>query len=104
MPRASIIVGQQLTDHGAIRTPAECDRKSIYLLRLEIETACCFAEKQVLSLADSNGSPSRWTLLVGDSDVGLTTLLQCMTSVIGMIAAVAVIRAASGAGLAAAFS
>lgn len=58
--------------------PAECDRESIYFLRLEIENAGCFAEKQVLSLADPNGRPARWTLLLGDNGVGKTTLLQSL--------------------------
>lgn len=58
--------------------PAERDKESIYFLRLEIENVRCFAEKQVLSLVDSNGRPARWTLLVGDNGVGKTTLLQCL--------------------------
>ena len=58
--------------------PAERRQKSIYFLRLEIENARCFAEKQVLRLVDSNDRPARWTLLVGDNGVGKTTLLQCL--------------------------
>lgn len=58
--------------------PTERHQKSIYYLRLEIENARCFAEKQALHLVDSNDRPARWTLLVGDNGVGKTTLLQCL--------------------------
>ena len=58
--------------------PAERLQESIYFLKLEIENARCFGEKQVLHLVDSNDRPARWTLLVGDNGVGKTTLLQCL--------------------------
>lgn len=58
--------------------PAQRRQDSIYFLKLVIENARCFGEKQVLHLVDSNDRPARWTLLVGDNGVGKTTLLQCL--------------------------
>ena len=50
----------------------------IYFRSLELENVRCFGEPQVLQLADNQGRPARWTLLLGDNGVGKTTLLQCL--------------------------
>ena len=50
----------------------------IYFRSLELENVRCFGERQVLQLADHQGRPARWTLLLGDNGVGKTTLLQCL--------------------------
>ena len=50
----------------------------IYFRSLELENVRCFGERQVLQLADDQGRPARWTLLLGDNGVGKTTLLQCL--------------------------
>lgn len=59
--------------------PLSRRQKSIYYVSLEIENARCFTETQDLRLADSDGRPARWTLLVGENGVGKTTLLQCLS-------------------------
>ena len=50
----------------------------IYFSSLELENVRCFGERQVLQLADDQGRPAQWTLLLGDNGVGKTTLLQCL--------------------------
>ena len=49
-----------------------------YFTNLSIENVRAFGEKQELKLADEDGRPARWTLVVGDNGVGKTTLLQCL--------------------------
>ena len=49
-----------------------------YFTNLSIEHVRAFGEKQELQLADKEGRPARWTLIVGDNGVGKTTLLQCL--------------------------
>ena len=50
----------------------------IYFRSLELKNVRCFGERQVLQLADDQGRPAQWTLLLGDNGVGKTTLLQCL--------------------------
>lgn len=50
----------------------------VYFSALELENVRCFGARQVLSLADEDGSPVQWTLILGDNGVGKTTLLQCL--------------------------
>ena len=49
-----------------------------YFTKLSIENVRAFGESQELKLADADGRPARWTLIVGDNGVGKTTLLQCL--------------------------
>ena len=49
-----------------------------YFTNLSIENVRAFGEKQELQLADEEGRPARWTLIVGENGVGKTTLLQCL--------------------------
>ena len=49
-----------------------------YFTKLSIENVRAFGERQELNLADADGRPAPWTLLVGDNGVGKTTLLQCL--------------------------
>ena len=49
-----------------------------YFTKLSIENVRAFGERQELNLADENGRPTSWTLIVGDNGVGKTTLLQCL--------------------------
>ena len=51
---------------------------SFYFTNLSIENVRAFGEKQELQLADEEGRPARWTLIVGENGVGKTTLLQCL--------------------------
>ena len=50
----------------------------VYFSALELENVRCFGESQLLSLADNEGNPVQWTLILGDNGVGKTTLLQCL--------------------------
>lgn len=49
-----------------------------YFTKLSIENVRAFGERQELKLADADGCPVPWTLIVGDNGVGKTTLLQCL--------------------------
>ena len=49
-----------------------------YFTKLSIENVRTFGERQELKLADADGRPAPWTLIVGDNGVGKTTLLQCL--------------------------
>ena len=53
-------------------------RPLIYFSALELKNVRCFGKRQVLQLADDQGRPAQWTLLLGDNGVGKTTLLQCL--------------------------
>ena len=53
-------------------------REPFYFTSLQIENVRCFGQRQELKLSDENGSPSPWTLILGDNGVGKTTLLQCL--------------------------
>ena len=50
----------------------------VYFSVLELENVRCFGESQALFLADGDGNPVQWTLILGDNGVGKTTLLQCL--------------------------
>ena len=50
----------------------------VYFSALELENVRCFGERQCLRLADGEGNPVQWTLILGDNGVGKTTLLQCL--------------------------
>ena len=50
----------------------------IYFSSLELQNVRCFGQRQVLSLANEEGNPIQWTLILGDNGVGKTTLLQCL--------------------------
>src|SRR6266850_3123212 len=50
----------------------------IYFHSLELENVRCFGERQILELTDEEGRLAQWTLLLGDSGVGKTTILQCL--------------------------
>ena len=49
-----------------------------YFTHLSIENVRAFGERQEMKLADADGRPAPWTLIVGDNGVGKTTLLQCL--------------------------
>ena len=50
----------------------------VYFRSLELENVRCIGQRQALSLADRDGNPIQWTLILGDNGVGKTTLLQCL--------------------------
>src|SRR4051794_33049630 len=54
---------------------------SIYLLDITLCNVRCFGpQEQTLQLADADGRPAQWTVLLGDNGVGKTTLLQCLVA------------------------
>jgi energy-coupling factor transporter ATP-binding protein EcfA2 len=53
-------------------------KRATYLTELFVKNARSFKDDHCLSLSDENGSPSRWTLILGENGVGKTTLLQCL--------------------------
>jgi ABC-type Mn2+/Zn2+ transport system ATPase subunit len=55
-------------------------RSACYFLSVEVENVRCFKDAQKLILADPEGRPKRWTVLLGDNGVGKTTLLQVLAS------------------------
>ncbi len=54
-------------------------QRATFITRLALKDVKSFAGEQVLDLTDKNGSPARWTLLLGDNGVGKTTLLEAIT-------------------------
>jgi energy-coupling factor transporter ATP-binding protein EcfA2 len=51
-----------------------------YFLSLTLENVRCFAKAQTLRLADAEGRPARWTVLLGENGMGKTTLLQTLVT------------------------
>lgn len=64
------------SEAGSIHGP----RRPYYFLSLTIENVRSFKDAQKLLLADSQGRPRRWTVLLGDNGIGKTTLLQVLAS------------------------
>lgn len=54
----------------------------VYFTKLELQNIRSFGEIQCLDLADKDGKPARWTLILGDNGVGKTTLLQCLARMV----------------------
>lgn len=51
----------------------------IYFTGLDLENVKAFGEKQRLDLTIDGSTPARWTLILGENNIGKTTLLQCLT-------------------------
>lgn len=51
----------------------------LYFTRLELENVKSFGEPQHLDLTMDGTRPARWTLILGENNVGKTTLLECLT-------------------------
>jgi recombinational DNA repair ATPase RecF len=52
--------------------------KGTFFASLRLERVRCFGESQTLSLTAADGSPARWTIILGENGVGKTTLLQLL--------------------------
>jgi predicted ATPase len=52
-----------------------------YFLSLTVENVRCFGLKQTLDLANDEGQPAQWTIILGDNGVGKTTLLQSLVAI-----------------------
>ena len=51
----------------------------VYFTKLVLENIRSFGKRQELKLVNDDGRPARWTLIVGNNNVGKTTLLQCLS-------------------------
>ncbi len=51
-----------------------------YFGSLTIENVKCFKSEQTINLSDKNGNPALWTVILGNSNTGKTTLLRCLAS------------------------
>ncbi len=51
-----------------------------YFLDFSIENVRCYGKKQTLKLADANGQPYHWTIILGDNGVGKTSILKGLVS------------------------
>jgi ABC-type molybdenum transport system ATPase subunit/photorepair protein PhrA len=74
---------REATGRNRARSPAERGETvglGAYFLSLTLENVRCFADKQVLRLADAAGRPARWTVLLGENGTGKTTLLQTLVT------------------------
>ncbi|WP_082885410.1 MULTISPECIES: AAA family ATPase [Methylomonas] len=54
--------------------------QGVYFLSLSVENVRCFAKKQTLDLSDGNGTPARWTVILGDNGTGKTTLFEALAN------------------------
>lgn len=60
---------------------AEAPRLGVYYRSLTVENVRCFADAQTLPLADDDGRPYHWTLILGENGTGKTTLLQALAAI-----------------------
>jgi energy-coupling factor transporter ATP-binding protein EcfA2 len=67
-------------EKAAKRGRGETGGLGAYFLSLTLENVRCFGDQQVLRLADAEGRPARWTVLLGENGTGKTTLLQTLVS------------------------
>jgi predicted ATP-binding protein involved in virulence len=51
-----------------------------YFLDFSIENVRCYGKKQTLRLADAEGRPYQWTIILGDNGVGKTSILKGLVS------------------------
>lgn len=51
---------------------------AIYFKALELENVHCFGRRQYLDFTDENGRPAQWVLILGENNIGKTTLLKCL--------------------------
>jgi AAA domain len=51
-----------------------------YFLSLTLQNVRCFGKEQTLRLADAEGRPARWTVLLGENGTGKTTVLQTLVT------------------------
>lgn len=60
------------------QTPALAETGNAYFRSLSLRNVRCFGEQQQLNLEDGDGTPARWTLILGDNGTGKSTLLQLL--------------------------
>ena len=53
-------------------------KSAIYFKSLELKNVRCFGQRQILDLTDDSGRPAQWVLILGENNVGKTTLLECL--------------------------
>ncbi|MCK5056362.1 MAG: AAA family ATPase [Candidatus Aminicenantes bacterium] len=54
---------------------------SCYFLSLKVKNVSCFGKAQPLNLTYKDGSPARWTVIIGDNGMGKTTLLRSLVGI-----------------------
>jgi recombinational DNA repair ATPase RecF len=54
-----------------------------YFLSLTVENVRCFGPAQTLDLSDGRGHHTPWTVILGENDLGKTTLLSCIAAISG---------------------
>jgi predicted ATPase len=51
-----------------------------YFMSLSLENVKCFKENQTLDFSDRDGRPAQWTVILGETGVGKTTVLQSLAA------------------------
>jgi len=51
-----------------------------YFLDFSIENVRCYGKRQTIKLADEDGKPFHWTIILGDNGVGKTSILKGLVS------------------------
>lgn len=52
----------------------------IYFSSLTLENVKCFLKRQKLSFMNKKGEPARWTVIIGNNNLGKTTILQSLAN------------------------
>lgn len=62
-----------------LRSPdAKVNLGTAYFTSVTVENVLCFGPSQTLSLSSDDGTPARWTVILGDNGCGKTTLLRAI--------------------------
>jgi recombinational DNA repair ATPase RecF len=84
--RSILTAGQRLDNIMATATttappPRAPTAPGAYFLSLTVENVRCFGPAQTLDLSDGHGRHAPWTVIVGENNLGKTTLLTCLAVV-----------------------
>ncbi len=56
------------------------DQPAIYFNKLYMKNIRCFKGNHEIDLGNGNGEPSQWTVILGNNNVGKTTILRIIAS------------------------
>jgi energy-coupling factor transporter ATP-binding protein EcfA2 len=62
--------------------PTEQTPPAAYFGSLTIRNVKCFKDEQTIDLSDGDGKPALWTVILGNNNIGKTTLLRCLADLI----------------------